>query len=464
MKKLTSLLILSICFVSNIHSQELTLTEYLNWVLEEHPLAERARLNPQMRNAQYLQVKGVFDPLLESKFKNKFFRGTEYYSTSETTLSYNSPYAIGLIGHFDVNTGSYVNPADYTSNAGLLALGVSVPLLKGLVIDERRMAKKRAEILLEAGNLEQQLAVNELLAQSVQLYSDWYFTVQKNIVIDSLVKTSERRFIAVRARYRGGDRSAMDTLEAYVQNQNRLLQFQESKLDVLKARIALVAFLENVDENRVAILNETVTPSLNFKNEMAPFRSGPTLFSQLDNHPELALYANKGESLRIEEKWKAEKLKPKLNLEYHFLNKDFSEGLPSYFSTNNYKWGAEFSMPLLLREARGELKVQRIKIQENDLNFEWKRNQLEQKTLALEVTYTNTLSQQELAESNADLYKRLLQAENTKLFNGESSLFLVNQRENSYFENAINAVELDRKVQQVRIDQSALWILTFLKE
>jgi hypothetical protein len=153
-----------------------------------------------------------------------------------------------------------------------------------------------------------------------------------------------------------------------------------------------------------------------------------------------------------------------LNLEYHFLNKDFSEGLPSYFSTNNYKWGAEFSMPLLLREARGELKVQRIKIQENDLNFEWKRNQLEQKTLALEVTYTNTLSQQELAESNADLYKRLLQAENTKLFNGESSLFLVNQRENSYFENAIKAVELDRKVQQVRIDQSALWILTFLKE
>jgi hypothetical protein len=43
-------------------------------------------------------------------------------------------------------------------------------------------------------------------------------------------------------------------------------------------------------------------------------------------------------------------------------------------------------------------------------------------------------------------------------------LFLVNQRENSYFENAIKAVELDRKVQQVRIDQSALWILTFLKE
>jgi hypothetical protein len=121
-------------------------------------------------------------------------------------------------------------------------------------------------------------------------------------------------------------------------------------------------------------------------------------------------------------------------------------------------------MPLFLREARGDLKVQRIKIEENNLNTEWKRNQLEQKTLALDVAYTNTLSQQELAESNAALYERLLQAENTKLFNGESSLFLVNQRENSFFENAIKAVELDRKVQQVRIDQSALWILTFLKE
>jgi outer membrane protein TolC len=462
MKKLKSFLIIFVLFATSVDAQELTLTEYLNWVLEEHPLAEKARLNPQMRNSQYLQVKGLFDPLLESKFKNKFFNGTEYYSTSETTLSYNTPYAIGLVGHFDVNTGSYVNPADFTSNAGLLALGVSVPLLKGLVIDERRMAKKRAEILVEAGNLEQQLAINELLAQSVQLYADWYFTVQKNIVLDSLVKTSERRFIAVRARYRGGDRSAMDTLEAYVQNQNRILQFQESNLDVIKARIALVAFLENVDENRVAILNETVIPSSNFKNEMAPFRSATNLFVQLDNHPELALYANKGESLRIEEKWKAEKLKPKLNLEYHFLNKDFSEGLPSYFSTNNYRWGAEFSMPLLLREARGDLKIQRIKIQENDLNIEWKRNQLEQKTLALDVAYSNVTSQLQLANSNVDIYKILLQAENTRLFNGESTLFIVNQRENIYFESAIKAIDLDRKVQSVRIDQSALWVLNFL--
>ncbi len=462
MKKLIFLFIIFTSLASNLYSQELTLTEYLNWVLEEHPLASKARLNPQMRNAQYLQVKGLFDPLLESKFKNKFFKGTEYYSTSETTLSYNTPYAIGLIGHFDVNTGSYVNPEDYTSNAGLLSLGVSVPLLKGLVIDERRMAKKRAEILLEAGNLEQQLAINELLAQSVQLYSDWYFAVQKNNVIDSLVKTSERRFIAVRSRYRGGDRSAMDTLEAYVQNQNRILQFQESNLEVVKARIALVAFLDSPDENRIAILNESVSPSLNFKNELAPFRLASSLQANLEEHPELALYANKGESLRIEEKWKAEKLKPKLNVEYHFLNKDFSEGLPSYFSTNNYKWGAEFSMPLLLREARGDLKIQRLKIQENDLNTEWKRNQLEQKTLALDVAYTTTLSQKQLAESNAKLYERLLQAENSKLFNGESTLFLVNQRENTYFENAIKAIDLDRKVQQVKIEQSALWVLNFL--
>jgi hypothetical protein len=462
MKKLIVPFLLFILLSPRISSQELTLTEYLNWVLEEHPLAQKARLNPQMRNAQYMQVKGLFDPLLESKFKNKFFKGTEYYSTSETSLSYNTPYAVGLVGHFDMNSGSYVNPADYTSNGGLLALGISMPLIKGLVIDERRMAKKRAEILLEAGNLEQQLALNELLSQSVLLYSDWYYAVQKNNIIDSLVSTSERRFFAVRSRYLGGDRSAIDTLEAYVQNQNRLLQLQESKLEVIKSRIALVSFLESINENRVAILNETILPSSNFKNELAPFRQGTYLFAQLDAHPELAFYANKGESLRIEEKWKMEKLKPKLNVEYHFLNKDLSEGLPSYFSTNNYKWGAEFSMPLFLREARGDLKVQRIKIEENNLNVEWKRNQLEQKTLALEVAYSNTLSQQQLAESNSGLYKKLLQAENSKLFNGESSLFIVNQRENTYFENAIKALELDRKVQQVRVDQSSLWVLNFL--
>jgi hypothetical protein len=77
MKKIILFFALFSLLSVNVYSQELTLTEYLNWVLAEHPLAEKARLNPQMRNAQYLQVKGLFDPLLESKFKNKFFKCTE---------------------------------------------------------------------------------------------------------------------------------------------------------------------------------------------------------------------------------------------------------------------------------------------------------------------------------------------------------------------------------------------------
>ena len=106
MKKVACLFMVFFFLSTGSYSQELTLTEYLNWVLQEHPLAEKARLNPQMRNAQYLQVKGLFDPVLESKFKNKFLKGKEYYSTSNTTLTYNTPYAIGLVGHFDVNSGS----------------------------------------------------------------------------------------------------------------------------------------------------------------------------------------------------------------------------------------------------------------------------------------------------------------------------------------------------------------------
>jgi hypothetical protein len=78
MKKLIFPFLVFVLLSSRVSSQELTLTEYLNWVLEEHPLAQKAKLNPQMRNAQYLQVKGLFDPLLESKFKNKFFKGTDY--------------------------------------------------------------------------------------------------------------------------------------------------------------------------------------------------------------------------------------------------------------------------------------------------------------------------------------------------------------------------------------------------
>jgi outer membrane protein TolC len=153
----------------------------------------------------------------------------------------------------------------------------------------------------------------------------------------------------------------------------------------------------------------------------------------------------------IEQKWKKEKLKPKLNLEYNFLNKPIENSAYS-FSTENYKWGVDFSIPLLLREARGDLKMQQVKILENQNNLLWKKQQILQKIEYLQTQQTIMRQQFSIAQQNSLNGEKLLQGENIKFNNGESSVFLVNQRENYYLDQQQKALDYERKWIQSHVE------------
>ena len=49
---------------------------------------------------------------------------------------------------------------------------------------------------------------------------------------------------------------------------------------------------------------------------------------------------------------KVEKVKPKLNFNYNFLNQPVNGNPIENYSSNDFKWGFEFSMPLLLHTLR----------------------------------------------------------------------------------------------------------------
>ena len=137
-------------------------------------------------------------------------------------------------------------------------------------------------------------------------------------------------------------------------------------------------------------------------------------------------------------------MKPKLNLEYNFLNES-TQNSDYYFSTENYKWGVDFAVPLFLREARGDLKMQQIKILENQNNLVWKRQQILQKIEYLQNQQSTMRDQFSIAQQNSLNGEKLLQGENIKFNNGESSVFLVNQRENYFLDQQQKALDYEKK-------------------
>ena len=120
---------------------------------------------------------------------------------------------------------------------------------------------------------------------------------------------------------------------------------------------------------------------------------------------------------------------------------------------NNYKWGAQISWPILMRKAKGELGITRIKIEELELEALQKTTVIRNKALAairqlelLRLQLTNV-------SSNVSNMQRLLDAEREKFNSGESSVFLINTREQQLFDLRVQESEISTqlKLQEIEI-------------
>lgn len=438
----------------------LTLPEYLAWVIQDHPESKNARLLEEAGNAQWLQAKGLLDPVLSSKWKDKFYDGKNYYQRSETQLAFQSAYALGLVAQWDVNNGDYLDPEAYTGKDGLMALGVSLPLLQGLFFDETRLALRRAEQIQAMSVLEKQMALNELLFQSTMLYLDWYIAEQRVQMQQEMMDAASVRLNAVRTRFIVGDRPAIDTLEAFAQWQSRGIAWQEAQLFSIKSRLAMTAFLPEFNEKK-NILSLSLVPDKALPGLMPTYGLTLDMQNWLTEHPMLLWYKSKARLLEWEEKWKREKLKPKLNVEYHLLNKELvSEGAD--FSLQNYRWGVQFAFPLFVRDARGQLQMQRIKQLENENDLSLKTNSIAQKARALEQQERIVRDQRDKSMANANYYKLLWEAEQQRLAMGESSVFMVNQRENTWIDQRLKALDYEQKWMQTKAEISQLLFKPYL--
>lgn len=161
--------------------------------------------------------------------------------------------------------------------------------------------------------------------------------------------------------------------------------------------------------------------------------------------------------LDIEKRLKQDKLKPKLNVQYNPLSEAFGGNQTTHFSINNYKWGMEFKMPLFLRKERGDIKLADLKIQETDLMLRQKTNDIRIKFENYITEWRATLDQIEIFGKTVELYMQMLEAER-RLFNiGESSLFVVNSREQAYINAQIKLTEI---VAKNKVSYYAIWYFT----
>lgn len=137
-------------------------------------------------------------------------------------------------------------------------------------------------------------------------------------------------------------------------------------------------------------------------------------------------------------------IKPQLDVKYNFLSNNYNSLSPQ-LNSNNYKWGATLSFPLFLRTPRNEYKIAGLQFMNSRLETDAKSNELRNKVENYIKAISIISEQINNAQRNKVLSKRLLEAEKLKFDNGESSLFLLNMRENKWLEAEIKLNEYKLK-------------------
>ena len=179
--------------------------------------------------------------------------------------------------------------------------------------------------------------------------------------------------------------------------------------------------------------------------------------SWMPTHPNLQSIEVKQRQLEVKERLKKEALKPRLNLNYNFLadgfdfSSDMSEGSEfRAFFGENYKWGVEFNYPLFLRKARGGL--EQIRLEQLETKYKFQNKQLElQNKVRVVLQQLDLASEQVVVQVNIlRNYQTLLEAENEKFRIGESSVFLLNSREQKLIETELKLAKLRAEYQKLR--------------
>jgi outer membrane protein TolC len=455
---------LLICQVSASQSQiidSLTFENFREMVLTNHPLMKVAKLNLDRANSNMMMARGAFDPKLAAGLDNKFFKNAEYYNLQRVELKLPTPSPVSIKGGFERNTGAYYNPENQTPDEGLFIAGISVPLIQGIITDERRTALRLAEAFQGFSEQQQEVIINETLTKAYTQFWSWWNAYQKAVIADSVVNLTRLRMDAVRSRALNGDLPLIDTLETFTQILNREQISREMHIDEVKERLALSSYLWDASGNELLaiVIPEGIRPSLFMMRNFFDLTESNYLI-QVENiastNPYLIQYDWKFRSLRAEERWKKEKLKPLLNVNYNFLSVPTDPASDMGFSTNNYKWGLEFAFPVLLRKERGDLRLTRIKIQETIYEQSIKVQETRNKANATFQGIALLRQQLELAQRNVNNYRELLEAEREKFFSGESSVFLVNQREQQYADSRMKVVEIQTKIKANETELSYL--------
>jgi len=443
----------------------LSFNEFYNRFLKFHPVAKRANLLPEIAKQELRSARGNFDPVLQGALRGKDTKGTTIYEYLEPEIKIPTLIGVDIKAGMEQSNGVLVNPEfskfdaatgnAVQANYQLFYGGISVPVFRGLITDARRTQLNLAKLLVNLNQAEQIKELNKLFLNAAKDYWNWQQSYQTYLLMVNNLNVAENRLNFIKNRINSGEEKPIDSIEAIIEYQRRDAMLAAAELDYLNQTIALSNNLWDEYEQAVTLAPNVVPSSLGSELVVITTDSLAAMvnFSQ-QNHPEIVKLGLKVKQYNFERKLALENIKPQLNVEYYPFQ-TYTNGKADMVSgifTNNYKYGISFYSSLLLRKERGKLGSANFKLKQSEFDLMQGKREIINNIYASynQLNNLNKLLSIQIALVNNNQILR--NAEEFRFENGESSLFLVNQRERALIESEVKLAEIRAKYAKAKYE------------
>lgn len=446
LKYIYTLVLISVFGCAIGQEKNLSIDNALDIVRKYHPVIRQSFLRNEISKNELLASKGVFDPSIQVNSQEKTFDNKQYYKYNSTELKIPIWYGIDIKAGTENNYGEKIDPT-LTKNKSAF-VGVSMDPFRGLLVDKRKSIINQANNIVELTKNEQLLIINDLMLDATTAYWNWVSAFYNNALLIKSVQSNKDRYEVIKKSYLSGDRAPIDTTEALTQLQNFEILQTQSAVELQKASFELSNFFWT--ENKLPFeLDETIQPVSNFeigkivKIDIGDLEDQISQATQL--HPKLKMTDAKLKFLDVEKRLKFVELFPSLKLNYNALDNDLRNFSTTINSSNNFKYGLSLSMPLFQRQARGEIAKTKNKIEDLNLDRKYITLEIENKVKSSFSEFHSLKQQIRTNELVLTANKLLFDTENNKFQMGESSLFLINNRELKFIETEQKHIALKAK-------------------
>ncbi|MBS2034579.1 TolC family protein [bacterium] len=467
------ILLLSLLFARPVLAESWSLDTVLRQVESNHPKLRTIGLIEQLAEAKVTEKEGAFDPSLllsteQYRYQSPTDPGKAKLADEQlAAVQIQDVSGWKLISGYRRNQGQVKSPDSLTGQSGEFFVEFKMPLLRGLGVNEKQTALEQARAArLQAQATGRLLRLQTMLGAALA-YWDWSAACTEWVLLQRNLELASQRAIQVEQRVQAGDLPRVDRLEAQQELQRRQEALAKGERNVQKAALKLNLYLWNSQGQAQALpqagLAPLLLPAEDAGQAKEPSRTTVAVASRADgaelSQAELQALQSRPELVEIQFQKEMVELDRRLaeNDRLPALDLSVSPGLdtgPKSIGLT-YKIGLQLTIPLATRSADGRLQAARLKSDKLDLDQVQEIQRILTEVRDAASMLNTSHGRLAPALESYKLARQLEEAERLKFSLGDSTLFLVNQRERATLAEAQKLIEILADSHRARATLSA---------